>query len=153
MSRRRDPKRTEPTTPWWRNPAVLPTLAIAAGLLAVLGVRLALDRREAAPSPSAVPIEVLAEGEALYAESCATCHGDDREGFAQPAVPAPPLDGSAHSWHHSDEQILSLIRQGGSMMPAVGANWDDDEIEAVLAYVKNGWAPWQREAQAGQIGE
>lgn len=152
MSRRHDPKRSR-TPPWWRNPAVVPILAIAAGLLAVLTIRVALDRREAAPSPSAVPIEVLAEGEALYAESCATCHGDDREGFVQPAVPAPPLDGSAHSWHHSDEQIIGLIRRGGSMMPAVGANWNDEEIEAVLAFVKSGWAPWQREAQAGQIGE
>lgn len=112
-----------------------------------------------APSPSgadaspAVSQDVVETGASLYQASCATCHGDGGEGFAERGIPAPPLDGSAHSWHHPDPQIIGLIRDGGSQMPAVGPDWSDSEVEAVLAYVKSWWAPWQRERQPGDIGE
>lgn len=48
---------------------------------------------------------------------------------------------------------IGLIRNGGSMMPAVGANWSDEEIHAVLAHVKSWWQPSQRDTQQGGIGE
>lgn len=103
--------------------------------------------------PTGPDPDVLALGETLYAQSCASCHGSAGEGFAQAGVPAPPLDGSAHSWHHADTQILGLIRDGGSIMPAVGRDWSDAEREAVLTFVKTRWEPWQRDRQTGTIGE
>lgn len=106
-----------------------------------------------ADASTPVPPDVLAVGETIYQDTCATCHGVDGEGAAQPGLPAPPLDGSAHSWHHSDSQIIGLIRDGGAQMPAVGAGWSDDEVEAVIAFMKARWAPWQRESQPGTIGE
>lgn len=150
MSRRRGP--TTGRAWWRRRPAEAGLVAVALFALALLVGYRVLESRSESSAP-VVSQEVLDEGEALYRTSCATCHGDEGEGFAQPSIPAPPLDGSAHSWHHSDEQIIGLIRSGGSMMPAVGSTWSDDQIEAVLAYVKNDWDPWQREAQTGTIGE
>lgn len=104
-------------------------------------------------SEAPVSQELLAVGEELYQTTCATCHGSQGGGFAAPRVPAPPLDGSAHSWHHPDAQIMSWIREGGVQMPAVGAAWSDDEVRAVMAYFKQWWEPWQQEAQTGGVGE
>ena len=97
--------------------------------------------------------ETLVLGKDLYETNCAACHGQDGWGYAQTDVPAPALNGSEHAWHHPDEQILELIKRGGKLMPAVGANWTDKEIEAVWAYVKQWWTPEQRRLQAGEIGE
>ena len=101
---------------------------------------------------SSVPSEVLALGKTIYSANCASCHGTEGEGYAS-IQNAPALNGSEHSWHHPDEQIIGLIRQGGMQMPAVGADWSDEEVEAVLSYVKAWWTPQQRKAQAGTIGE
>lgn len=156
MSRKR-PARSGTSRPalfkasWWRShpgATVLTGAAILGGVLA--GAALWSDRAGGANLPSA---EIVATGASLYAESCASCHGAAGAGFARAGVPAPPLDGSAHSWHHSDTQILGLIRDGGSIMPPVGRDWTDAQRTAVLTYVKTRWEPWQRERQSGTIGE
>ena len=97
--------------------------------------------------------EQLTLGKEIYQANCSLCHGETGEGFAKENIPAPALNGSMHAWHHSDEQILALIRQGSNAMPAVGKDWTDEEVEAVWAYVKHWWTPQQRKAQAGTIGE
>lgn len=145
------PKRRQP---WWRRrpvEAAASAFAIVA-VLAVIAVRVTTSVSNANSSSPVAP-EVLAVGETIFQDTCAACHGVDGEGAAQPGIPAPPLDGSAHSWHHADSQIIGLIRDGGAQMPAVGASWSDDEVEAVISFVKSRWAPWQRESQAGTIGE
>lgn len=138
---------------WWRRRPVEAVAAVfvVSVLAAFVGVRIAASL--SAAGSSSVSAKVLAEGEVLYQNGCAACHGSEGEGSSQAAIPAPALDGSAHAWHHSDEQIVGLIRRGGSQMPAVGAAWSDDEVEAALAFVKSRWAPWQREQQVGTIGE
>jgi mono/diheme cytochrome c family protein len=138
--------------PWWRRPA-LRTVAIVVALLALIAsVRWIADRPAGAAAQNVAP-QVLAQGERLYASTCAECHGAAGQGFALAGMPAPPLDGSAHSWHHSDEQIVGWLRSGGVQMPAVAVGWSDADVTAVLAFVKSRWEPWQREAQPGTIGE
>jgi len=90
--------------------------------------------------------ELVARGEQAFQANCATCHGPDGSGDVAAGVPA--LNGSMHSWHHPDSQIAELIRRGGIQMPAVGPDWSDEDITAVLAYVKQWWAPEQRTFQA-----
>ncbi|MCA9839990.1 MAG: c-type cytochrome [Trueperaceae bacterium] len=97
--------------------------------------------------------EQITLGQEIYNANCALCHGETGTGYAQETIPAPALNGSMHAWHHSDDQILALIRQGGNVMPAVGKDWSDEEVEAVWAYVKQWWTLQQRKAQAGTIGE
>lgn len=97
--------------------------------------------------------EQLALGKEIYSANCSVCHGESGAGYAQENIPAPALNGSMHAWHHADDQVIALIRQGGNVMPAVGKDWSDEEVEAVWAYVKQWWTPQQRNAQAGTIGE
>lgn len=71
-------------------------------------------------------------------------------------LPAPPHDATGHTWHHSDKQLFDLTRNGvantlpgyESDMPAFKGVISDDEIWAVLAYIKSTWPPDIRERQA-----
>lgn len=53
-----------------------------------------------------------------------------------------------HAWHHPDSQIAEMIRGGSIPMPAVGPDWSDEDIDSVLAYIKQWWTPEQRAFQA-----
>lgn len=83
----------------------------------------------------------VAAGEALYRVTCSACHGPAGEGDAAAEVPA--LDGSMHAWHHADSLFARYIREGGVYMPAVAPEWSDEQVTAVLAYVKQWWEPRQ----------
>jgi mono/diheme cytochrome c family protein len=88
--------------------------------------------------------EVLAQGEVIYSETCAACHGPEGEGDVGPA-----LNGSMHSWHHMDNQIRSVILDGRPGTPMVGhrGHLTDEEVEAVISYFKAWWTPEQRAMQ------
>lgn len=93
------------------------------------------------------PVEQVMQGRELYAANCATCHGADGAGYARAGVSAPALNGSMHAWHHPDSQIAGIIRNGAGQMPAVGATWTDEEVDAVLSYIKQWWEPEQLATQ------
>lgn len=117
---------------------------------------------------TALDPDLVERGATLYATYCAACHG--RRGEGQPhwkipnpdgTYPAPPHDGSGHTWHHGDGTLFRIVRDGGaslnlpgfkSNMPAFGQTLSDDEIIAVLTYIKSLWpAHAQRfQAEAGQ---
>ena len=99
--------------------------------------------------------EVIAVGQGIYADQCATCHGARLEG--QPnwrirgedgLLPAPPHDATGHTWHHDDETLFTLTKYGlaglmenapPSGMPAYEGVLTDDEIIAVLSFIKSTW--------------
>jgi len=73
-------------------------------------------------------------------------------------MPAPPHDASGHTWHHPDSLLFGITKLGlvpgqyappkyESDMPGFGATLSDDEIWAVLAYIKNSWPEKIRKAQ------
>ena len=88
--------------------------------------------------------EVLAQGETIYRENCVACHGDNGEGNVGPA-----LNGSAHAWHHADALLLSFIRDGipGTQMAHQDDKLSEEEINAVISYLKSWWSPQQRQKQ------
>ena len=56
-------------------------------------------------------------GQRLYAYSCASCHGINLEGQpnwqspdANAVLPAPPHDGTGHTWHHDDELLFEYTK-------------------------------------------
>jgi mono/diheme cytochrome c family protein len=97
-------------------------------------------------------------GRTLYAANCASCHGTNLEG--QPdwqsanedgTYPAPPHDESGHTWHHGDAMLHDYVKRGGqavlddmgvnftSGMPGFSDKLTDEEIEAVLDFIKSTW--------------
>ena len=77
-------------------------------------------------------------------ENCVACHGENGQGYIGPA-----LNGSAHAWHHPDPLLVSFIRDGipDTQMPAQRDNLTDEEIDAVISYMKSWWSPRQRRMQ------
>lgn len=141
-------------------------------LIAVLA-RLAAGQVTTAPSPAsagevaflgkAVPPQTIELGKQIYAQNCASCHGKTLEGqpdwkrrLANGRMPAPPHDASGHTWHHSDQELFKITRDGlaavvpgyESDMPVFGGRLSDSEIAAVLAYIKSTWPERQRAFQA-----
>ena len=93
------------------------------------------------------PVEV---GKKLYGENCILCHGDAATG--EGSIPtAPPHGRQGHTWHHADSQlkgiILGKIDYPGRTMPSFGGILTDEEVNAILAYLKSGWTPEQVRAQ------
>ncbi|WP_018987899.1 c-type cytochrome [Aromatoleum toluclasticum] len=113
----------------------------------------------------------VARGEALYRQHCAACHGANREGQpdwrqrkADGRLPAPPHDASGHTWHHPNELLVNIVREGmvppwapegyASDMPAFARVLSDDEIRSTLAFIQSRWPAevWAARAQMAQQG-
>ena len=95
--------------------------------------------------------EQLAMGENVFQKNCQTCHGVKARGVVQDwqkrqadgTLPAPPLNGTAHAWHHNDKVLIRTINSGGvplgGTMPAFKDQLSRDEKLSVLAYIKSLW--------------
>jgi mono/diheme cytochrome c family protein len=107
----------------------------------------------------------ITQGQALYAEHCAACHGVRLEGqpnwqdaLPNGRLPAPPHDASGHTWHHADSVIFKITKHGvgavlpgyESDMPAFAETLSDDEIKAVLTFIRSSWPRREREYQDAQ---
>ncbi|AVO48783.1 MULTISPECIES: c-type cytochrome [Melaminivora] len=145
--------------------ALKPLVLGAAGLLALLLVAgagyfsLRAGGRQATPPLHSLrpdDPQVLRVGARIYAQQCAACHGAKGEGQAHwrdrgpdGLLPAPPHDASGHTWHHPDEQLFAITKQGlaklinqpdyRTAMPIYGGVLSDDEIVAVLSWIKAQW--------------
>jgi len=93
---------------------------------------------------------VVDYGAGLFAQNCAVCHGANAEGTsdwkktdANGNYPPPPLDGSAHAWHHSIPQLVRSIKEGGiklgGVMPPFADKLSDQGVLAVIAYFQSRW--------------
>jgi len=102
-------------------------------------------------------------GREIYVSACAACHGAQLEGepnwrTRKPSgrLPAPPHDETGHTWHHSDEVLFNITKHGVDSvvpgtyegdMPAFDGQLSDEEIWAVLAYIKASWPENIRQRQ------
>lgn len=101
--------------------------------------------------------QIVAHGETIYQAHCAACHGANLEGevadWRSPRpdgmMPAPPHDETGHTWHHPDRVLFDITKLGvaraanlenyQSAMPAYEGILADDEIIAVLSFIKSTW--------------
>ena len=93
----------------------------------------------------------ISEGKKVFSNNCAACHGSQGQGLTENwkksmpdgSYPPPPLNGTAHAWHHSKEQLLRTINTGGiplgGVMPAFADKLTEKEKEAVMAYFMSLW--------------
>ncbi len=118
----------------------------------------ALTTPEQVPPPPELDAARIAAGEVTYLQYCSSCHGTDLAGDPQwktrngdGSLRPPPHDSNGHTWHHSDQLLISLTRDGSgleeSRMPAFGATLADDEIATVLEFFKSTWGPQERAFQ------
>ena len=93
-------------------------------------------------------------GKALYYTHCASCHGNNLQGQPKWKTSldedghnyAPPLNGTGHTWHHSEEQLYNIIRYGltfynqnykGKMKG--NDQLSDGDVLSILEYIKSVW--------------
>lgn len=92
-------------------------------------------------------VDPLVLGKRLYTQNCVVCHQANGEG-----VPGafPPLAGSDHVLGSEQLPIRILLNglagpitvkgvEYNSVMPAFGPMWDDEQIAAVLTYIRSEW--------------
>ena len=107
-------------------------------------------------------------GRQVYQATCAVCHGANAEGAINWMTPdtqgnqlSPPHDDSGHTWHHPDEVLFGITKNGlvapyappgyQSDMPGFGGTLSDAEIRAVLAYIASRWSSEVRKARAEML--
>ena len=134
----------------------LPMLKVQTGLtmtknhplLMMTGVFLFLFSQAGAGASRWYDASLVDRGQSLYQQHCAECHGlkgDSKDNWQQDsgAGSAPPLDGSANSWHYSLKQLRLKVRKGsvqlGGSMPGFEGNLTAPEIDAVIAYFQSLW--------------
>lgn len=100
-------------------------------------------------------VAVVERGKEVYARHCAACHGKELEGQPNWRVrdeegylPAPPHDATGHTWHHTDKKLFELTKYGladlagddyKTQMPAYDGILSDQDIIAVLSFIKSRW--------------
>ena len=137
-------------------------------LLSLVSLFVFADLFGAAAAPPVQPEVVdISNGQMLYDEHCAACHGENLEGqenWRSPGeddiLPAPPHDETGHTWHHGDALIFNYTKLGGkaaladqglefkSGMPGFGESLSDQEIWDILGFIKGTWSKRIQELQA-----
>lgn len=148
------------------RPAVIPAPAgiqgLRIGILASLVLLAGCDRSSSLLQPD--DPQLVARGKTIYTAHCAACHGarlegqpDWRERDGSGRLPAPPHDASGHTWHHPDPVLFDLTKYGVAKaakipdyvtaMPKYEGVLSDDDIVAVLSFIKAQWPPEIRQQQ------
>lgn len=106
-------------------------------LLGIASVALAGCKTVPPPAPLANLNPQQSHGHDVFQTRCAACHYDRRDGslhgpallgvFKKPALPS----GAAAT----DERVTATILHGRGLMPAMGNNLDQQDIDDVLAYL------------------
>jgi mono/diheme cytochrome c family protein len=118
----------------WAIPVVV--VAVAAVVAVVL---VAAGGSEDGPAEPGSP-EELALGQEVFAQNCATCHGEELRG----GLAGPPLVHEIYAPdHHPDSSIRAAVARGVqphhwdfAAMPPI-PNLSDADVDAVIAYIRD----------------
>jgi mono/diheme cytochrome c family protein len=79
--------------------------------------------------------EMMEEGEQLYIVNCSRCHQLEGEGTAD----FPALAGNPVVTLHNSAPMIDVVLHGRGGMPAFRGVLEDEEVVAVLTYIRNSW--------------
>jgi mono/diheme cytochrome c family protein len=88
--------------------------------------------------PIPVTAESLAIGSQLFTSNCSRCHGPEGQGTPR----APSLNVQGYLSQTNDAAIQQIVTLGvpGTAMPAWGDRLADDEIQAIVGFIRS-WEP------------
>jgi len=89
-------------------------------------------------------------GRKVYGENCMVCHAPQAKGTkdwmkrdTNGKFPPPPLNGTAHTWHHPISILKRTITEGGiklgGSMPGFSGKLSEAEMLAAIAYIQTFW--------------
>lgn len=93
-----------------------------------------------------------ARGAEVFASNCAQCHGSEAQGLVADwrqkqedgSFPPPPLNGSAHAWHHPQSVLMQVIDNGGTAfggkMPEFATVLEQADKLSAIAYFQSFWS-------------
>ena len=67
-------------------------------------------------------------GEQTFAGACAKCHGEEGEGLIGPGLSSATVSNAA--------LVAEIVRNGRGRMPAIGEEWDEQQMKALTDYLK-----------------
>jgi mono/diheme cytochrome c family protein len=120
-----------------------------------------LPGKTAAPAALAANDPAMTAGVAVYRDQCSACHGLDGKGIAElfPSV----ADSSMVKSGDPTTSIRIVLRGARSVgtaaqptapgMPSYGKQLDDDEVAAVLTYMRNTWGGAAAAVTSGQVSD
>ena len=77
------------------------------------------------------------EGGAIFQEQCVGCHGSDGRAATDMGKQLKAADlTSADVQQQSDSALTKIVKDGQKKMPAFKGKLDDDDIKAVVTYVR-----------------
>lgn len=141
----------------WSSGAVRTRLAVTAILVFIACT--------GGPQPTVAPADTTegSRGQQLYSSTCQNCHGG-ATGGSMMDIP-PPHNANGHTWHHPDCELVETVLNGpGPMaqvmrqmmdgspdtprMPAFKGALSEEDVTAILGYIKGWWTEDQRQFQA-----
>lgn len=118
------------------------------GILLVMVVLFVIRPTTGVPSQANDGPAHSTDGQVLFEAYCSACHGKNGEAV----VPdARILNANGETWRLSDDEIKQMIANGSQLMPAMGADFTDEQMDAVVVYIKAWWTPKQRAEQPGAV--
>lgn len=82
------------------------------------------------------PQKLIDEGQHLYVEMCAECHQMDGTGYT---TLIPRLAGNPIVTLHDPEPIIDTILYGQGSMMSFRSKLNNEQMAAVLSYIRNSW--------------
>ncbi|RIK40438.1 MAG: hypothetical protein DCC55_15035 [Chloroflexi bacterium] len=149
-------------TGFWDGQAGRNVLALAIGLLLLAGCSRPAQtppRRGDAESRAPLVVQVgeaesdqalIDYGAALYEVNCAACHHSNGEGNLNRF---PALNGSALVTAQQPQPLIRTVLYGRGVMPAFAPRLSDQEVAAVLSYIRNAWSNSASVVPATQVSE
>lgn len=79
--------------------------------------------------------ELISRGEEVYMENCAMCHQPNGQG----AGGYPALAGNSFVTADDPSGPIEVVMEGRGAMPSFGGQLPDEDIAAVVSYIRNSW--------------
>jgi cytochrome c6 len=85
-----------------------------------------------------VPTSIPGDAQDTFGAQCAKCHGKDGRAHTTRGRLSHARDLTNASWQNevSDERLFNSVSKGKGKMPAYGKKLSDDQIDALVRYVR-----------------